>query len=215
MNIIQQLEQEQAAAVTAKRAIPDFSPGDTVVVQVRVKEGERSRVQAYEGVVIARGGQGVNESFTVRKISYGEGVERVFPIYSPLVEGVKVLRRGKVRRAKLYYLRGRTGKRARIAEKQRAVHVEAQASDTTPAPKFVDDISLISGIGPAISEKLAGEGVTSLEQIAAWTPDDIADYDQKLGLKGRVEREEWVAQAKELLAGGKPRAKIDQEAATA
>lgn len=215
MNIIQQLEQEQAAAITARRSIPEFSPGDTVVVQVRVKEGERSRVQAYEGVVIARGGQGVNESFTVRKMSYGEGVERVFPVYSPLVEGVKVLRRGKVRRAKLYYLRGRTGKRARIAEKQRTVQIDTQASDTTPAPQFVDDIALISGVGPVLSEKLAGEGVSSLKQIAAWTADDIADYDAKLSLGGRVEREEWVQQAKELIAGGKPRAKVDQEAASA
>ncbi len=215
MNIIQQLEQEQAAAVAAKRSIPEFSPGDTVVVQVRVKEGERSRVQAYEGVVIARGGQGVNESFTVRKISYGEGVERVFPIYSPLVEGVKVLRRGKVRRAKLYYLRGRTGKRARIAEKQRAIQIDARASDTTPAAEFKDDLSLIAGIGPKFAEKLQGEGVSSLKQIASWTDDDVADYDRKLDLNGRIEREEWVVQAKELIAGGKPRAKVDQEAASA
>jgi large subunit ribosomal protein L19 len=107
--------------------VPEFAPGDTVVVAVRVKEGERSRVQNYEGVVIARGGAGLNESFTVRKISYGEGVERVFPVYSPLVESIKVTRRGKVRRAKLYYLRGRTGKSARIAEKQRSTTVETAA----------------------------------------------------------------------------------------
>ena len=116
MNIIQQLENEQAAKIAAKREIPDFAPGDTVVVAVRVTEGTRSRIQNYEGVVIARNGGGLNESFTVRKMSYGEGVERVFPMYSPLVEGVKVLRRGKVRRAKLYYLRARRGKSARIAE---------------------------------------------------------------------------------------------------
>ena len=213
MNIIQQLEQEQASAIAAKRTVPEFAPGDTIVVQVRVKEGERSRVQAFEGVVIARGGQGLNESFTVRKISYGEGVERVFPVYSPLVEGVKVLRRGKVRRAKLYYLRGRTGKRARIAEKQRAVQIDAQASDTTPAAEFKDDVSLISGVGATIAEKLKGEGVSSLKQIAGWGADDIADYDRKLDLKGRIEREEWVQQAKELVAGGKPRAKVDQQAA--
>jgi large subunit ribosomal protein L19 len=125
MNIIQQLEHEQAAQISAKRKVPEFAPGDTVVVAVRVKEGERSRVQNYEGVVIARGGSGLNESFTVRKISYGEGVERVFPVYSPLVESIKVTRRGKVRRAKLYYLRGRTGKSARIAEKQRSTATEA------------------------------------------------------------------------------------------
>src|ERR671916_1027162 len=113
MNIIQQLEQEQIAKLN--KTIPDFQPGDTVIVNVKVKEGERSRVQAYEGVCIARNGGGLQESFTVRKISYGEGVERVFPVYSPMVEKVEVVRRGKVRRAKLYYLRGRRGKSARIA----------------------------------------------------------------------------------------------------
>jgi large subunit ribosomal protein L19 len=118
MNIIQQLEAEQAAKLVAARAIPAFQPGDTVVVNVKVKEGERSRVQAYEGVCIARNGGGLNESFTVRKISYGEGVERVFPIHSPNIDSIKVVRRGKVRRAKLYYLRDRRGKSARIAERQ-------------------------------------------------------------------------------------------------
>ena len=118
MNIIQELEREQAEKIAAKRQVPDFSPGDTVVVAVRVKEGERSRIQNYEGVVIARSGSGLNENFTVRKISYGEGVERVFPVYSPLIDSIKVVRKGDVRRAKLYYLRGRTGKRARIAERR-------------------------------------------------------------------------------------------------
>ena len=118
MNIIEQLEAEQAQAIAAKRTLPDFAPGDTVRVNVRVVEGSRTRVQAYEGVCIARAGSGLNESFTVRKISYGEGVERVFPCYSPLIEGVDVVRRGKVRRAKLYYLRGLTGKAARIVEKK-------------------------------------------------------------------------------------------------
>ena len=116
MNIIQQLEQEQIAKLA--KTIPDFQPGDTVIVNVKVKEGERTRVQAYEGVCIARSGGGLQESFTVRKISYGEGVERVFPVYSPLVDSVEVIRHGKVRRAKLYYLRGRRGKSARIAERQ-------------------------------------------------------------------------------------------------
>ena len=118
MNIIEELEKEQMETLPGKADIPEFDAGDTVKVNVKVKEGSRERVQAFEGVCIARQGAGLNESFTVRKLSYGEGVERVFPIYSPLVEGVKVLRRGKVRRAKLYYLRGRTGKRARIAERQ-------------------------------------------------------------------------------------------------
>jgi large subunit ribosomal protein L19 len=117
MDLIRQLEAEQAAKITAKRTLPDFSPGDTVRVQVRVTEGNRTRVQAFEGVVIARSGAGLHENFTVRKISYGEGVERVFPVFSPLVEGVEVVRRGKVRRAKLYYLRDRRGKSARIAER--------------------------------------------------------------------------------------------------
>jgi len=116
MDIIRQLEAEQAAKIEAKRKLPEFQPGDTVRVLVRVTEGSRTRVQAYEGVCIARSGAGIHENFTVRKISYGEGVERVFPIYSPLVEGVEVVRRGKVRRAKLYYLRDRRGKAARIVE---------------------------------------------------------------------------------------------------
>ncbi|MGO4524427.1 50S ribosomal protein L19 [Microvirga sp. 2MCAF35] len=115
MNLIQQLEQEQIAKLA--KTIPDFQPGDTVIVNVKVKEGERTRVQAYEGVCIARSGGGLQESFTVRKISYGEGVERVFPVYSPNVESIKVVRRGAVRRAKLYYLRDRRGKSARIAER--------------------------------------------------------------------------------------------------
>ncbi len=127
MNIIEQLEKEQVAIVAAQRAVPQFGPGDTVIVNVKVKEGERTRVQAYEGVCIARSGGGINENFTVRKMSYGEGVERVFPVYSPLIDSIKVVRHGKVRRAKLYYLRGRTGKSARIAEKQRAVGLNPAA----------------------------------------------------------------------------------------
>ena len=127
MNIIEQLESEQAAALAAKRPIPEFAPGDTVIVNVKVVEGDRSRIQAYEGVCIARSGGGINENFTVRKISYGEGVERVFPVYSPMIDSIKVVRHGKVRRAKLYYLRGRTGKSARIAEKQKAFGLVAEA----------------------------------------------------------------------------------------
>jgi large subunit ribosomal protein L19 len=117
MNIIEQLEAEHAAQLIEGKKIPEFRPGDTVVVNVKVKEGERTRVQAYEGVVISRQGSGLNESFTVRKISYGEGVERVFPFHGPLIDSVKLVRRGKVRRAKLYYLRDRRGKSARIAER--------------------------------------------------------------------------------------------------
>src|SRR6186997_3190415 len=140
MNIIEQLEKEQLAALTKKRKVPDFSPGDTLRVNVKVVEGERSRVQAYEGVCIGRAGGGLNENFTVRKISYGEGVERVFPVYSPSIDSIEVVRRGKVRRAKLYYLRGRRGKSARIAEKQdrrvRAAEVEA-VIDAPPVPETV------------------------------------------------------------------------------
>src|SRR4051812_40054109 len=118
MNLLKQIEQEQITKLTANKEIPDFGPGDTVIVNVKVVEGERSRLQAYEGVCIARSGGGINQSFTVRKISYGEGVERVFPLYAPMVDSIKVVRRGKVRRAKLYYLRGLRGKKARITEKQ-------------------------------------------------------------------------------------------------
>ncbi|HET9903394.1 MAG TPA: 50S ribosomal protein L19 [Xanthobacteraceae bacterium] len=127
MNIIEQLEAEQLQKLSAERPIPDFGPGDTVTVNVKVVEGERTRIQAYEGVCIGRSGRGINESFTVRKISYGEGVERVFPLHSPMIDSIKVVRRGKVRRAKLYYLRGRRGKSARIVERSaRGKGVEAE-----------------------------------------------------------------------------------------
>ncbi len=134
MNVIEQLEKEEAERLVALRKTPDFQPGDTVRVNVKIKEGERERVQAYEGVCIARGGKGLHESFTVRKISFGEGVERVFPVMSPMIESIEVKRRGVVRRAKLYYLRDRRGKSARIAERQ-MVRREATAEtvDTTEA----------------------------------------------------------------------------------
>ena len=127
MNLLEQFEADQLARLSAARATPDFAPGDTVRVMVKVQEGERVRTQAYEGVVIARSNKGVQSNFTVRKLSYGEGVERVFPLYSPNVAEIQVVRRGKVRRAKLYYLRGRTGKSARIAEKL-APKVDAKAA---------------------------------------------------------------------------------------
>ncbi len=117
MDIIAMLDAEEAQRLSVGKTIPEFQPGDTVVVNVKVKEGERSRIQAYEGVCIARNGGGIQESFTVRKISYGEGVERVFPVFSPNIDSIKVVRRGKVRRAKLYYLRDRRGKSARITER--------------------------------------------------------------------------------------------------
>jgi large subunit ribosomal protein L19 len=118
MNLLKEIENEQMAKLSAGKEIPDFQPGDTVIVNVKIIEGEKSRVQAYEGVCIGRAGAGLNENFTVRKISYGEGVERVFPLYAPMIDSIKVVRRGKVRRAKLYYLRGRRGKSARITERQ-------------------------------------------------------------------------------------------------
>ena len=129
MNLLKQIENEQVAKLTAGKDIPDFQPGDTLLVNVKVVEGERSRVQAYEGVCIGRAGAGLNENFTVRKISYGEGVERVFPLYSPMVDSIRVVRRGKVRRAKLYYLRERRGKSARIGERQERSTEASEAAD--------------------------------------------------------------------------------------
>jgi len=129
MNLIQTLEAEQVAALTELRAIPEFRPGDTLKVGVKVTEGERSRVQMYEGVCIARANKGVNSNFTVRKISFGEGVERVFPLYSPAIDSIEVVRRGAVRRAKLYYLRGRRGKSARIAERRDPRPPKAKTTD--------------------------------------------------------------------------------------
>ena len=129
MNVIETLEKEEADRLLAVRSVPEFQAGDTVRVNVKIKEGERERVQAYEGVCIARGGQGIDESFTVRKISFGEGVERVFPMLSPNIESIEVKRRGVVRRAKLYYLRDRRGKSARIAERQMARKDETPASE--------------------------------------------------------------------------------------
>ncbi|HKW54077.1 MAG TPA: 50S ribosomal protein L19 [Stellaceae bacterium] len=126
MNLMQTLEQEEVKKLLANRAVPEFRPGDTLRVSVKVVEGERERVQAFEGVCIARKNAGINSNFTLRKISYGEGVERVFPLYSPRITAIEVVRAGKVRRAKLYYLRGLTGKKARIAERGREVDVPSE-----------------------------------------------------------------------------------------
>jgi large subunit ribosomal protein L19 len=130
MNLLQTLEAEQVKKLLAQRAVPEFQPGDTVKVSIKVVEGERERIQAFEGVCIARKNAGLNSSFTLRKISYGEGVERVFPLYSPRLTAIEVVRRGAVRRAKLYYLRGRTGKAARIAERARDTGEAAPAAET-------------------------------------------------------------------------------------
>ncbi len=135
MNLIQELEKEQIEKLTTGKEIPDFQPGDTLIVNVKVVEGERTRIQAYEGVCIGRSGAGLHENFTVRKISYGEGVERVFPVYSPMLDSIKVVRRGKVRRAKLYYLRGLRGKAARIIEKTEHRPVEGEAPKKAAAGK--------------------------------------------------------------------------------
>ena len=133
MNLIQELEKEEAERLTKGRRIPEFGPGDTVRVNVRIKEGERERVQAYEGVCIGRQGSGINESFTVRKISFGEGVERVFPVLSPMIDSIEVKRRGVVRRATLYYLRDRRGKSARIAERAMQSAAKDEPSETPEA----------------------------------------------------------------------------------
>lgn len=154
MNIIEQLEAEQVAVISEKRVLPAFEPGDTVRVLYRVTEGSRTRIQAYEGVCIARAGGGLNESFTVRKISYGEGVERVFPIYSPLVEGVEVVRRGRVRRAKLYYLRDRRGKSARIVEN---TNVRAKKLNEDERKAFLDEKARLEAEKIAAAEALAAE----------------------------------------------------------
>jgi len=154
MNIIEQLNAEEAARIAEKRTLPDFEPGDTVRVLVRVTEGQRTRVQAFEGVCIARQGSGFDENFTVRKISYGEGVERSFPIYSPLVEGVEVVRRGRVRRAKLYYLRDRRGKSARISEN---TGVRAKKLNDLERQALADEKAKIEAEKIAAAEQLAAE----------------------------------------------------------
>jgi large subunit ribosomal protein L19 len=203
MNIIEQLEKEQVAALSKKRKVPDFGPGDTLRVNVKVVEGERTRVQAYEGVCIGRAGGGVNENFTVRKISYGEGVERVFPVHSPLIESIDVVRRGRVRRAKLYYLRGRRGKSARIAERQdmKGKGKKAEAFKGFTKPKGEpDDLKLIQGVTPELEKKLNKLGLIKFEQIANLSDEEIARLDEELKLSGAIENDDWTAKAVELMA---------------
>ena len=163
MNIIEQLDAEQAAAIDAKRKLPNFEPGDTIRVSVRVSEGARTRIQAFEGVCIARAGAGLNENFTVRKISYGEGVERVFPIYSPQVEGVDVIRRGKVRRAKLYYLRDRRGKSARIVEN---TNIRAKKMNDAERQAFIEEKARLEAEKIAAVEALAAEKEAEEKAVA-------------------------------------------------
>ena len=201
MNIIEQLEKEQAAALAKKRKVPEFGPGDTLRVNVKVVEGERARVQAYEGVCIGRAGGGVNENFTVRKISYGEGVERVFPVHSPLIELIEVVRRGRVRRAKLYYLRGLRGKAARIAERQEVRGKKAEAFKGFKRPKGeADDLKLIPGVTDEREKKLNQLGLIKFEQIANLSDDEIAWLDEELSLNGAIEHDDWVAKSVELMA---------------
>jgi large subunit ribosomal protein L19 len=206
MNILQVLEKEQIDAITAKRIVPEFEAGDTVKVMVKVIEGEGDkqsvRLQAYEGVVIARSGSGINENFTVRKISYGEGVERVFPIYSPYIAEIEVLRRGKVRRAKLYYLRGRRGKSARIVERSdaRAKRLNAAFKGFRKPKGEADDLKLISGVTADLETQLKKFNVLRFDQIAAFSDDDIANLDEALKLDGRIEKDDWVGQAQRLMA---------------
>ena len=223
MTIIHDLERRQIEAITAKRRVPEFAPGDTVKVMVKVIEGVEDpkdkkakakaaadkdkdkpafRLQAYEGVVIARSGKGLNESFTVRKISYGEGVERVFPVYSPYIAEIEVLRRGKVRRAKLYYLRGRRGKSARIFERTdaRAKRLNAAFKGFKKPKGEPDDLTKIKGVNAELAGRLNGLGVIKFDQIAHFSDDDIANVDEALSLNGRLEKDNWVKQAQELVA---------------
>jgi large subunit ribosomal protein L19 len=232
MDIIATLEREQMAAIAAKRAIPEFGPGDTVKVTVKVVEAAEIdpkdkkkkaaqpkeptvRLQAYEGVVIARSGAGLNESFTVRKISYGEGVERVFPLYSPFIADVEVLRRGRVRRAKLYYLRDRRGKSARIFERSDARAKRLNAFKGFKKPKGQpDDLKLIKTISPELEAQLKKLNVQKFDQIAAFSDEDIANLDAALNLQGRIEKEDWIGQCRALITeatAGEVEAKAEGE----
>src|SRR5262245_25075078 len=201
MNIIEQLDKEQAAALSKKREVPEFGPGDTLRVNVKVVEGERTRVQAYEGVCIGRSGGGVNENFTVRKISYGEGVERVFPVHSPLIDSIEVVRRGRVRRAKLYYLRGLRGKAARITERQELKGKREEAFKGFKRPKGEpDDLKLIPGVSADLEKKLNELGLIKFEQIANPSEDETGWRDEKLSLKGKMEHDDWVGKSVALMA---------------
>jgi large subunit ribosomal protein L19 len=218
MNIIEQIEREQMDAVLAKRGVPEFAPGDTVKVMVRVveiaekdpkdkkkgkaREESVTRLQAYEGMVIARSGGGINENFTVRKISYGEGVERVFPVYSPYIAEIEVIRRGKVRRSKLYYLRGRRGKAARIFERTdaRARRLNAAWKGFKKPKGEPEDLMQIKGIDADLMGRLKQVNLYRIEQVANLSDDDIANIDETLTLKGAIEKQDWTGQAKRLLA---------------
>lgn len=218
MNIIQQLEREQMDAVLTKRGVPEFQPGDTVKVMVKVVEAAEIdpkdkkkkaaavkepvvRYQAYEGVVIARSGGGINETFTVRKISYGEGVERVFPIYSPFISEIEVIRRGKVRRAKLYFLRGRRGKAARIFERTdaRARKLNAAWKGFKKPKGEAEDLTKINGITPEMAGRLKQLNCYKYEQIANFSDEDISNVEDALNIPGQIEKNDWIGQARALV----------------
>ena len=218
MNIIQQIEKEQMDAVLVKRGVPEFQPGDTLKVMVKVIEGGETdakdkkkkdakpaaptfRLQAYEGVCIARSGAGINESFTVRKISYGEGVERVFPVYSPYIADIEVVRRGKVRRAKLYYLRGLRGKAARIVERTdaRARKLNAAWKGFKKPKGEAEDLTQIKGIDADLAVRLKQLNCIKFEQIANFSDDDIANVEDAVNIQGRIEKQDWIGQARALL----------------
>ena len=217
MNIIDVINREQMDKVLAQRRMPEFQPGDTLKVMVRVQEVAEAdpkdkkkakkdtkavtfRLQAYEGVCIARSGLGLQGSFTVRKISYGEGVERVFPLFSPMIAEVEVIRRGKVRRSKLYYLRGRRGKSARIIERTdiRAKKLNAAFKGFKRPKGSPDDLSKISGITADQVGKLNSINVIQFAQIATFSDEDIANVDDLLVLSGAIERGNWVEQCRAL-----------------
>ena len=215
-------------AVLAKRSIPEFQPGDTVKVMVKVveiaeadpqdkkKKGaavktQIERLQAYEGIVIARAGSGINESFTVRKIAYGEGVERVFPLYSPHIAEIEVLRRGRVRRAKLYYLRDLRGKAARIFER-----TDARARKLNTAWKGFkkpkgspDDLTQIKGIDADLAARLKGLNLLKYEQIANFSDDDIANIETNLNIDGQIDKNDWIGQARALLTAAEAPAETE------
>ncbi len=231
MNIIQQIEREQMDAVLAKRGVPEFQPGDTVKVMVRVVESTdidpkdkkkkaaaarapAERLQAYEGIVIARAGAGINESFTVRKISYGEGVERVFPIYSPHIAEIEVLRRGRVRRAKLYYLRGLRGKAARIFERTdaRARKLNAAWKGFKKPKGEAEDLTQITGIDTLLAGRMKQLNLYKLEQIANISDEDIGNVEGALNIDGRFEKQDWIGQARALLTAAEAPAEETPEA---
>lgn len=219
MNILEELEKEHLAELVERREVPEFAQGDTVRVNVKVVEGQRARIQAYEGVCIARSGKGLQENFTVRKISYGEGVERIFPIHSPLIDSIDVVRRGKVRRAKLYYLRGLRGKAARIAERKDAKNTISKKKKAKfkgfdrPAGE-AEDLTQIEGLNNTIQTQMNKLGIIKLEQIANLSDEEIITLDEALGLSGKIEKEDWVTKAQEAMTAATVEEvpEIDEEA---